>query len=63
MLNIKRNQLYRTKAKWEPVFKPDASAISTIGDGIGKINQAVPGYINNENLQDLTGIKGESDGD
>lgn len=62
-VEYKRNQLYRTKAKWEPVFKPDASAISTIGDGIGKINQAVPGYINNENLQDLTGIKGESDGD
>jgi len=57
----KRNQLYNTKAKWEPVFKPDASAISTIGDGIGKINLAVPGYFGNNNLKDLTGIEGDND--
>lgn len=55
----KRNQLYNTKAKWEPVFKPDASTISLIGDGAIKINQAVPGYFNNNNLQDLTGIEGD----
>lgn len=55
----KRNQLYQTKAKWEPVFKPDASTISLIGDGAIKINQAIPGYFNNENLRDLTGIDGE----
>lgn len=29
---------------------------SVIGDGVGKINQAVPGYIGSENLRDLTGI-------
>lgn len=55
----KRNQLYQTKAKWEPVFKPDASTISLIGDGAIKINQAVPGYFNNNNLRDLTGIEGD----
>lgn len=54
----KRNQLYQTKAKWEPVFKPDASTISLIGDGTMKINQSVPGYFNNNNLRDLTGIDG-----
>lgn len=53
----KRNELYETVAKWQPVFKPDASAISFIGDGAIKINQAVPGYINNETLLDLTGMK------
>lgn len=58
----KRNQLYNTKAKWEPVFKPDASAISTIGDGIGKINQAVPGFFGNDNLRDLTGVEGDNNG-
>lgn len=58
----KRNQLYQTKAKWEPVFKPDASAISTIGDGIGKINLAVPNYFNKDNLRDLTGIEGDNNG-
>ena len=58
----KRNQLYQTKAKWEPVFKPDASTISLIGDGAIKINQAVPGYFSNDNLLDLTGIEGANDG-
>ncbi len=56
----KRNQLYQTKAKWEPVFKPDAATISSIGDGVGKINQSVPGYFGNKNLRDLTGVDGES---
>ena len=61
-VTYKRNQLYNTKAKWEPVFKPDASTISLIGDGAIKINQAVPGYFNGDNLRDLTGIDGEEDG-
>ena len=30
--------------------------LSNIGDGAIKINQAVPGYFNNDNLRDLTGI-------
>ena len=42
---------------WEPVFEPDASALSTVGDGAIKINQAVPGYFNRENLRELTGIE------
>lgn len=58
----KRNQLYQTKAKWEPVFKPDASTISLIGDGAIKINKAIPGYFNSDNLRDLTGIEGDGDG-
>ena len=32
------------------------AALTTIGDGAVKINQAVPGYINADNLRDLTGI-------
>ena len=51
-----RRQIYLTQPKWEPVFEPDAAALSVIGDGIVKINQAVPGYFNGENLRDLTGI-------
>ena len=53
----KREQLYRTKPVWEPVFEPDAAMLSSIGDGVGKINQAVPGYFSPESLSDLTGIK------
>lgn len=58
----KRNTFYQSQAKWEPVFKPDASTISLIGDGILKINQASPGYFDNENLRDLTGIEGANNG-
>lgn len=56
----KRKQLYLTKAAWEPVFEPDATMLSGIGDGIGKINQAVPGYFGPGNLRDMTGIDPES---
>ena len=52
----KRNQIYETKVKYEPLFEPDMSTLSLIGDGAIKINQAVPGYFNKDNLQDLTGI-------
>lgn len=51
-----RNQIYLTKPVWEPVFEPDAAMLSSIGDGAIKINQAVPGYFNSDNLRNLTGI-------
>ena len=51
-----RNQVYMTTPIWEPVFEPDAATLSNIGDGAIKINQAVPGYFNADNLRDLTGI-------
>lgn len=51
-----RQQLYLTKPTWEPIFEPDAAMLSSIGDGAIKINQAVPGYFNNDNLRNLTGI-------
>ena len=44
----------------EPVFEPDAAMLSGIGDGIGKINQAIPGYFGPGNLRDLTGIEADS---
>lgn len=55
-----RKQFYETKAVWEPVFEPDAAMLSGIGDGIGKINQAVPGYFGKTNLRDMTGVDPES---
>ena len=56
----KREQLYLTRAVWEPVFEPDAATLSAIGDGVGKINGALPGYFGANNLRELTGIAGES---
>ena len=52
----KREQFYLTAPVWEPVFEPDAAMLSSIGDGVGKINQAVPGYFNERNLSKLTGV-------
>lgn len=52
-----RRQLYLTKPIWEPIFEPDAAMLSSIGDGAIKINQAVPGYFDKDNLRNLTGIK------
>ena len=57
----KRNALYMTKTKWEPLFEPDSSTLTVIGDGVSKINTAVPGYFTKENLRDLTGIDYNSD--
>ena len=58
-----RKQLYLTTPKWEPVFEPDASTLSLVGDGAIKINQAIPGFFDSEALRDLTGIKGSSGGE
>ncbi len=52
-----RQQLYLTKPVWEPIFEPDAAMLSSMGDGVIKINQAVPGYFNKDNLRTLTGIE------
>ena len=30
--------------------------LASIGDGVGKINQAVPGYFGTNNLRNMTGI-------
>lgn len=51
-----RKQLYLTKPSWEPIFEPDAAMLSSIGDGVIKVNQAVPGYFNKDNLRPITGI-------
>lgn len=51
-----RNVFYLTKPKWEPIFEPDAAMLSSIGDGAIKINQAIPGYISEDKMRDLTGI-------
>ena len=58
-----RKQLYLTTPKWEPVFEPDASTLSLVGDGAIKINQAIPGFFDSDSLRDLTGIKGNSGGE
>ena len=54
-----RSQFVRTTVKWEPLFEADANTMTMIGDGVVKLNQALPGYINAETIRDLTGIAGD----
>lgn len=51
-----RHQFFKTTPKWYPVFEPDASTLSLIGDGVIKLNQAIPGYLDEENLIDQIGF-------
>lgn len=52
-----RAEVYKTRAEWLPVFEPDAAMLSSIGDGILKLNQAIPDYIDEKRIHRLTGIK------
>lgn len=51
-----RKQFYETRARWEPVFEPDAAQLSGIGDAAIKIQQSFPDYFDEDKLHDLTGI-------
>ena len=53
----KRNEFYKTKALWEPIFEPDFSALSSAGDGLQKLIQAAPGYLGPDNLRNMLGIE------
>lgn len=56
-----RNIACKAIATWEPIFEPDASMLSSIGDGVLKLNQAVDGYVDEEMMGDLTGIRKAED--
>ena len=55
--DYQREEVFKTKAVWKPTFEPDASMLSSIGDGIIKINQAIPGVIDEYRLKRMTGIE------
>lgn len=52
----KREQVYLTRAKWEPIFEPDAAMLSGVGDALIKIQQAFPDYLTEDKIRDLTGF-------
>lgn len=47
-----------TEVKWEPLFEADANMLTLVGDGAIKLNQAIPDFMTEETVYDLTGIKG-----
>lgn len=49
------------KPIWQPIFEPDAAALSGVGDAILKINQAVPDYLGAKNIKHLTGMESDKD--
>ena len=51
-----RRVFYLTKPAWEPVFEADTSMLAGIGDAVYKLNEAIPGYIDEDKIRDLTGI-------
>lgn len=51
-----RSVFRATHIGWEPVFEPDAAQLSSIGDGIIKIQQSAPEYLTDEKLYDLIGV-------
>ena len=56
-VNYLREELFETKVLWKPTFEPDAQMLSSIGDGVIKLNQAIDGYIDEERMRRLTGIE------
>lgn len=53
----RREELFKTKINWKPIFEPDAAMLSLIGDGVLKINQAMEGFIDSDKMRRLTGIE------
>lgn len=51
-----RQQIYNTTALWAPIFEPDVSMLSGVGDAVQKIQSSFPDYFNETKLRELTGI-------
>ena len=56
-VDYQREEVFKTKAIWKPTFEPDASMLSNIGDGVIKINQAIPGFVDGYKMRKITGIE------
>lgn len=52
-----RKAFYQTTPSWKPVFEPDGSALSGIGDAFIKVNQAIPDTLTPEMFKELTGLE------
>lgn len=55
-----REEVFKTKVLWKPTFEPDAAMLSSIGDGVLKLNQAMENggtFIDADRMRRLTGIE------
>ncbi|MHC5189117.1 phage portal protein [Enterococcus cecorum] len=55
-----RTRFMDTIPKWEPLFEADASALGLIGDAAIKLNQAIPGLVDEAMIRDYTGMGGKN---
>ena len=51
-----RRQVSNTRLQWAPIFEPDISSLSGIGDAVQKIQISFPDYFTEDKLRELTGI-------
>lgn len=56
-MNYRREELFETQVAWKPTFEPDAQMLSSIGDGVQKLNLAIPGFVDEDRMRRLTGIE------
>lgn len=52
-----REAVFETKVLWKPTFEPDAAMLSSIGDGVFKLNEAIPNFVDEARMRRLTGIE------
>lgn len=52
----KRPEFTETTVLWRPLFAPDATQLTSLGDAILKMEQALPGYVTEEKIRELTGL-------
>ena len=55
--DYERDEVIDVQTIWRPTFEPDAAMLSSIGDGVLKLNQAMDGFIDEKRMQALTGIE------
>lgn len=51
-----RRQVSGTRLLWAPIFEPDISSLSGVGDAVQKIQTSFPDYFTEDKLRELTGI-------
>ena len=50
-----RSVFYMTKCRWYPIFEPDTSAVSLIGDAVIKMSQSLGDIVDAKLVEDMTG--------
>lgn len=54
--HYKRSLIFETEPLWKPVYRMDNAAINAFGDGVIKINQAIPDALDAKAVHRMTGL-------